>query len=274
MTVRRMTRDDLELALDWARAEGWNPGIDDAAAFFAADPDGFFLKEVAGRPAAAVSVVNHDAAFAFLGLYICHPTFRGQGLGLEVWCAGLAHAGTRCVGLDGVPEQQSNYARSGFSHLGRTVRYRGRGAGSPTAGTGVPTDVKDLIQADMQATGIRRRRFSSAWFTGTKTRRTHCLSATDPAASFATFRRCAEGIKIGPFHANNPAAAKALLASVPVEFGDGPLYIDVPDTSPALVEFLKERGFEPVFETARMYSAKPPAAAPPKFYGVATLELG
>ncbi len=274
MTVRRMTQDDLELVLDWARAEGWNPGIDDAAAFFAADPLGFFLKEVGGRPAAAVSVVNHDEAFAFLGLYICHLTFRGQGFGFEVWQAGLAHAGARCVGLDGVPAQQSNYARSGFSHHGRTIRYEGRVADSPVAGAAVPINPEDVIQADMRTTGVRRQRFSAAWFAGTKTRRTLGLRSTGSMANFATFRLCADGIKIGPLYAESAAQAETLLASVSTEFGGGPLYIDVPDTSPALIKFLSDRGFEPVFETARMYSAKPPAATPPEFHGVATLELG
>src|SRR3712207_6914266 len=32
--------------LDWAAAEGWNPGLRDADAFWAADPDGFMLAEL------------------------------------------------------------------------------------------------------------------------------------------------------------------------------------------------------------------------------------
>ena len=273
MTIRQMTQDDLALVLDWAAAEGWNPGLDDAAAFFAADPQGFFLKEVDGRPAAAVSVVNHDPDFAFLGLYICHPDFRGQGLGLSVWQAGLAYAGARCVGLDGVPAQQSNYAQSGFAHFGRTVRYRGQMTAGPADGAIAP-DRDAMIRADRHATGIRRNRFASAWFTDTKTRRTLGIPSSDAAPNFATFRRCREGVKIGPFHAQDTDHAAALLASVPVEFGAGPVYIDVPDSAPELAKLVEHQGYTPVFETARMYSADPPKAHPPAFYGVATLELG
>ncbi len=36
--VRRMTRSEVDLALDWAAAEGWNPGVHDAESFYAADP--------------------------------------------------------------------------------------------------------------------------------------------------------------------------------------------------------------------------------------------
>ncbi len=273
MTVRPMTQGDLALVLDWAASEGWNPGIEDAAAFFSADPTGFFLKEVGSRPMAAISVVNHSDEFAFLGLYICHPDFRSQGYGMEVWRAGMPYAGNRCVGLDGVPDQQSNYARSGFTHFGKTVRYRGAlesgGPGGPA-----PADRSLLAAADAAATGVSRSRFSASWFAETDTRRTICLPDTDPAEAFATFRQCREGVKVGPLYADNKAQIDALLASAPTALGDGPLFIDAPDESPALSELLLARGFEPVFETARMYLGEPPAARPPPYYAVATLELG
>lgn len=89
--IERMSLADLETALDWAADEGWNPGLDDAPAFLAADPDGFLVRKEAGRPVSAISVVNHSAEFAFLGLYLCHPKHRGLGHGLAVWRAGLAH---------------------------------------------------------------------------------------------------------------------------------------------------------------------------------------
>ena len=41
LTIRPMRRDELELGIDWAAAEGWNPGLHDAGSFFAADAGGF-----------------------------------------------------------------------------------------------------------------------------------------------------------------------------------------------------------------------------------------
>ncbi len=34
--MRTATRDELDLLIDWAAAEGWNPGLHDAEAFHAA----------------------------------------------------------------------------------------------------------------------------------------------------------------------------------------------------------------------------------------------
>src|SRR6516162_1859467 len=46
--VRTMTPEEVVLATDWAAAEGWNPGLNDARCFAAAAPDGFLLGELAG----------------------------------------------------------------------------------------------------------------------------------------------------------------------------------------------------------------------------------
>ncbi|MEM6717478.1 MAG: GNAT family N-acetyltransferase, partial [Cyanobacteria bacterium P01_C01_bin.147] len=103
LAVQNMSLADLQATLRWAEDEGWNPGIADAEAFLAADPQGFFLTRRKGDPVAAISVVNHNAKNAFLGLYICHPEWRGLGFGLSTWEHALKHAGERTVGLDGVP---------------------------------------------------------------------------------------------------------------------------------------------------------------------------
>ena len=113
--IRTMTRADLDLALNWAAAEGWNPGLSDAAAFQDADPEGFLLAEIDGTPAASISVVRFGGDTAFLGLYICAPEFRGRGTGYALWQAGMDRLAPRSTGLDGVPAQQANYAVSGFA---------------------------------------------------------------------------------------------------------------------------------------------------------------
>ena len=112
--VRTMPPEEVTLAVDWAAAEGWNPGLTDASCFAAAAPDGFLLGELAGAPAAILSVVNYDEHFSFLGFYIVRPDLRGRGLGLRIWQAGIGRAGSRAIGLDGVVAQQENYRKSGF----------------------------------------------------------------------------------------------------------------------------------------------------------------
>ena len=103
-TIRRLDLAEIGTLLDWAAAEGWNPGLNDAVPFQAADPDGFFGAFVDGTMVAGIAAVAYDETFGFIGLYICHPDWRGQGHGKAVWDAGMAYLGTRTIGLDGVPE--------------------------------------------------------------------------------------------------------------------------------------------------------------------------
>ena len=125
LVARPMSEADLELALDWAEAEGWNPGLHDARCFYAADPQGFFVGELGGVPVGCVSAVRYGPDFGFLGLYIVRAEYRGRGFGLELWRAALTHLGDRAIGLDGVVAQQENYRRSDFRLAFRNIRQRG-----------------------------------------------------------------------------------------------------------------------------------------------------
>src|SRR3974377_417318 len=124
--VRTMPPEEVTLAVDWAAAEGWNPGLTDAPCFAAAAPDGFLLGELAGAPAAILSVGNYYDRFSFLGFYIVRPDLRGRRLGLRIWQAGITRAGSRTIGLDGVVAQQDNYRKSGFVFAYKNIRYGGR----------------------------------------------------------------------------------------------------------------------------------------------------
>src|SRR5262249_7762476 len=65
LRIRTMRPEEVSIAVEWAAAEGWNPGLVDAACFAAADPDGFLIRELDGAPAATVSCVNYRADLAF-----------------------------------------------------------------------------------------------------------------------------------------------------------------------------------------------------------------
>jgi GNAT superfamily N-acetyltransferase len=125
LVLRAMSEAHLALALDWAAAEGWNPGLDDARCFYAADPQGFFLGELDGLPVGCVSAVRYGSGFGFLGLYIVKAEFRGCGFGLQLWRAALDRLGDRVIGLDGVVAQQENYLQCDSPRAARpSLRWR------------------------------------------------------------------------------------------------------------------------------------------------------
>jgi GNAT superfamily N-acetyltransferase len=131
LRIRPMQPDDIAMAAEWAAAEGWNPGLADAACFAVVDPMGFLIAERDSVPVAVISCVNYDASFAFLGFYMVRADLRGRGYGLRIWNAAMAHAGGRVVGLDGVVAQQDNYRKSGFELAYANVRYGGNVVAQP-----------------------------------------------------------------------------------------------------------------------------------------------
>lgn len=276
MRIAPMSLDDLNTALDWAALEGWNPGLDDAGAFLAADPGGFLMGWIGEEPVASIAVVRHNDDFGFLGLYICRPDWRGKGHGWALWQAGLDLLGDRTVGLDGVAAQEANYARSGFVLDRRTVRHQG--LVDPMAGPDIrpamAAMMPDLIALDRAAHGIERAAYLTAWFTGTPARRTRVSLRDGKLTGLGTIRRCREGLKAGPLIAADAGEAEALLHALAAEFPGQPLALDVPDTNEAAMEMATRLGLQPVFGTARMYKGPAPACRIGAVFGETTLELG
>jgi len=88
LDLRTASAADFAVAVDWAAAEGWNPGLDDLAMFHDTDPGGFFIGWIGDRPVSSISVVRYGATFGFLGFYIVDPDFRGSGAGWASWPPG------------------------------------------------------------------------------------------------------------------------------------------------------------------------------------------
>src|SRR6266436_5014945 len=167
LSIRTMRPDEISIAVNWAAAEGWNPGLADDACFAAVDPEGFLIGELDGAPAATVSCVNYSASFAFLGFYIVREDLRGRGYGLRIWDAAIAHAGPRVIGIDGVVAQQQNYRKSGFELAYANVRYGGTVAAAyaPQAGVAALTEVPMAAVEAYDATVFPapRTAFLRAW---------------------------------------------------------------------------------------------------------------
>ncbi|MBZ9676197.1 GNAT family N-acetyltransferase [Mesorhizobium sp. ES1-1] len=275
--IRTLSLAEIETLIDWAADQGWNPGLHDAAAFQAADPDGFIGAVVDGQMVAGISAVAYDADFGFIGLYICRPDMRGKGIGKSVWDAGMALLGGRTIGLDGVPAQQANYRRMGFAPAYRTVRFSGEVAPKPAGAwpTSLKTITPDLlpwIEAfDRTCFPATRPAFLERW-----TAPPHIALVDMDGTSvrgYGVARQCREGFKIGPLSAIDLDTAKAIFSAL-ANRCSGPAHIDVPEAQAGLASELTERGMSPGFETARMYFGPPPTIAAERVFAVGTLELG
>jgi hypothetical protein len=273
--IRTMTMRDVALALDWAAAEGWNPGWADADCFACVDPTGFLIGRRQDEPVSTISAVNYDERFAFLGFYIVRTDLRGRGLGLRTWEAAIAHAGTRTIGLDGVAAQQQNYRKSGFELAYFNIRYGGKPTGLRSSAETIPlSEVPfDAIERD-DATVFpaTRSSFLRRW-TVAPGHVARAILRNGQLVAWGVARPCRRGRKIGPLFADDRAAAEAVFTSLAGR-GQEEIFLDVPQPNEAAVALAAAAGLAPVFQTARMYSGPIRPVALERVFGVTSFELG
>lgn len=277
-TVRHMTRQELDAGIDWAAAEGWNPGLHDADSFYAADTTGFLLGLLDDEPVGMVSAVKYGRDFGFIGFYIVRPEFRGQGHGLALWRAATQALEGRLVGLDGVVAQQHNYRKSGFSFGYNNVRYQGR----PTPA--VERDPCIVAVAALPSGALHA--YDAAFFPADRTAfLSHWAAQRGSTAlafvqqgqcmGYGVIRPCRSGFKLGPLFANSADVADRLLRALVAGIAaDSVVQLDVPAVHPAAVALAQAHGMQAVFETARMYTGPAPALPLERVFGVTSFELG
>lgn len=275
--IRTLTPEEAAHAVEWAAAEGWNPGNADLACFLTQD-SGLFLGAFKGSDLLSViSATRYENNFGFIGFYIARPEARGRGHGMAVWRAGMARLEGRLVGLDGVVAQQANYRKSGFMLAWNNVRYGGVPVRLPWPAVGVEpiTDAHlPAIEAlDRMVFPAPRPAFLRAWVAAPG----HValgLMRDGELAGFGVIRPCRTGHKIGPLVASSATDAEALAAALLARVPPGEVFLDVPESHRAAVELAERLGLRPVFETARMYTGPAPRVALERIFGVTTFELG
>lgn len=274
LVIRPLDLEEIDMLIGWAKVEGWNPGLADAAPFQAADRQGFIGCFANGVMAAGLSAVRYGQDFGFIGLYIAHPDFRGMGYGRRVWDAGMAHLEGRTIGLDGVPEQQANYRSMGFAPDYETWRWSGvaEGRSDPDIRPVDDADMSQLLDFDSRHFAGRRADFLHEWVKAP--RLVKVLIRNGIIAGYAVARPCHEGYKIGPLFATDVAGAEALLGACAAELPGEMLHLDVPEGQAEFSADLHGRGFARGFQTRRMYRGAIPKFDLSGVFGVTTLELG
>jgi RimJ/RimL family protein N-acetyltransferase len=272
-----MSQDEISTAISWARDEGWNPGIHDAAAFYQADATGFLAGKYNDQIIATISAVKYGSHFGFIGLYIVKDEFRGKGFGFKLWEAAIASLSGRNIGLDGVLAQQGNYKKSGFKLAHRNIRFAGKSAKNslPTRATAAEQIAfKDIAAYDRQFFPDERSAFLKNWI-APENSQTLAIVENSRILGYGSIRACDRGFKIGPLNAETSDIAVelflALTATIPET---SEIFLDVPEPNKAAIALAQKFGMTPVFETARMYTKSFPNLPLEKIFGITTFELG
>ncbi|KAF7785910.1 hypothetical protein PRUB_a0314 [Pseudoalteromonas rubra] len=278
-TIRTMTRDEVNLAIDWAAQEGWNPGLEDAHCYYQADPHGFLIGLLNDEPVAVISAVKYSSSFGFIGFYIVKPEYRGQGLGLKIWQAAMARLEGCNIGLDGVVEQQENYRKSGFALAYANRRYQGMSHMLADQGSEHLVDLNTLpfetiAQFLMPLFPAQRTEFWRAWLAQNNALSVGVIIEGELQGA-GVIRQCREGYKIAPLFAKNASQAEAIMGALSSKITDeSAVFLDVPVCNSEALTLVEKLNMTAVFDTARMYTKEAPSIGVEETFGVTSFEIG
>ncbi|MFA7300989.1 MAG: GNAT family N-acetyltransferase [Candidatus Shapirobacteria bacterium] len=276
--IRQATREELNIAIEWAADEGWNPGLYDGNCFYSTDTTGFYMGFLDGQPISSISAVAYDEKFGFIGFYIVKKEFRGQGYGFKLWNEALKHLSTQNIGLDGVISQQENYQKSGFKLAYRNIRYEGKGSDGTLENSNLillkDVDFDQILNYDNLVFPTNRSTFLKSWIQQPQSLAIGYVKDSI-LKGYGMVRPCRQGYKIGPLFADNQDIAEILFQKLQNFVGNNDLmYLDVPEMNSEATKLANKYGMKPMFETARMYTKGIPTTSINKVYGVTTFELG
>jgi hypothetical protein len=278
--ITPLSRAGLDRLIGWADEEGWNPGLDDAERFWAADPDAFVALRDGNEMIGAGAGISYGS-FGFMGLFIVRPDLRGAGLGRGLWRQLRERLEHRLqpgatIGLDGVLAMEPFYGADGFRTSHRHLRMRGTGvvaAADPGLRPLAEIPFAAVAELDRDCFGCEREAFLRPWVEAAGA---IALGLEDAGEllGYGVARPCGEGFKIGPLFAADATSAERLLAGLGSAVAGERIFLDVPDRNPEALALAAELGMEQVFACARMYRGEPPPQDRERIFGNTTLELG
>jgi GNAT superfamily N-acetyltransferase len=277
--IRVMNLEEVEdIAIEWAAREGWNPGLNDAECFYAADPDGFMIGLLNDKIVGCVSATKYSDDYAFSGFYIVGPEYRGHGYGIQLSEAVMQRLAGCNIGLDGVVEQQETYKKIGFKYAYRNIRFEGISTKHTTTSVHVVSaadvSLDSLAKYDRQFFPADRENFLKQWI-HQEGGYALVYKIDREIHGFGVIRPCVNGYKIGPLYGNTLEVAELLLKHLSGRIPEGSqYYLDIPEPNENAILLAEKYKMTKVFETARMYSKSEPYIPMEKYYGVTSFELG
>lgn len=284
ITIRNMTRTEVDALVGWAANEGWNPGLHDAEVFWATDPEAYIAADINGELIGGGAITSYGGDYGFMGFFIVRPEFRGRGVGDALWHARLDRLRARLkpgasIGMDGVFDMQPYYAKGGFKFSHRNMRFHGdipSGVQPPKSADIVSlADIPfDAVAAyDRKCFPAARDSFLRGWI---GLGDAQALGFVDGGVlkGYGVVRRCGEGCKIGPLFADNLEVAEALYLQLSSFGAGGPVFLDAPENNSDAMALVARHNMTEVFGCARMYHGPVPPVDEARVFGVTTFELG
>ncbi|HUK12593.1 MAG TPA: GNAT family N-acetyltransferase [Thermoanaerobaculaceae bacterium] len=253
--IRSLEGGDIAYCVGETAREGWSSTPDDFAVHLAHDPQGCFAAVVGGAPVGMITTTAYRAT-GWIGNLIVAPGQRGKGIGTALMRRAidvLEARGLRTLRLEADPMGIAIYRGLGFRDEFDSPRFRldaaPDGGPDPAAPLGA-ADLDAVARFDAVRFGDGRRpllallldRASAAWR----------VPARGRLAGYLMLLAGASGLRIGPWVADRPEAARDLLHSALRRAAGRTVTLAVPGGNPGAPGLLADAGFRLTPSSLRM----------------------
>jgi hypothetical protein len=278
-TISEMTEKEIEnVAIQWAKEEGWNPGLGDAECFYAQNPHGFFIGRLNGEPIGCCSAAIYDEHFAFFGFYIVKREFRHHGYGMEMTKHRLNYVGNRNIGLDGVLNMCDKYENIGFRTAHLNIRYQGQVSLKEELDSHlvlISEELRPLVDDyDRLYFPAPRKSFLNCWLKLSSHRFPLAYLEDGKVKGYGVIRQCSKGYKIGPLFADTDDIAEKIFKQLVYHAQGEVFFLDIPEPNASALKLAESYKMKPCFKALRMYTKEVPPINLNHVFGITTFELG
>ena len=160
MNLRTMTTDDIPAGMRLKSLAGWNQTAADWDCFLESSPRGCFAAEVEGKVVGTAATIVYEERFAWIGMVLVDPEFRGGGIGTRLLEKAVDHLdaiGIRIMKLDATPAGRPIYQKLGFKDEYEIERWLLKRPVAEAATAPRPYPVSDaVLQLDREIFGADR----------------------------------------------------------------------------------------------------------------------
>jgi GNAT superfamily N-acetyltransferase len=261
MQLRTMTRRDISAGLRLKELAGWNQTAADWNRFLDASPEGCFVAEVGGGVRGTAATISFENKFAWIGMVLVDPEYRSRGIGtklLERTIEYLDQQKMPTMKLDATPQGKPLYEKLGFVTeygIERWVLKRPLRAGTGTADPNrVPlstAQLESILGKDREVFGADRSPLLRSLYEETPN---YAMSvwSSGTLQGYTFGRKGSFADHLGPWMAEDSAAARPLLHGFLARSSRETLIVDCLTANAVAVELLRTSGFSYARTLTRM----------------------
>jgi GNAT superfamily N-acetyltransferase len=254
MQLRTMTETDIAAGMRLKELAGWNQMEVDWKRFLGASRDGCFVMEADGAVRGTAATIVYSGRFAWVGMVLVDPEYRGRGIGTKVLERCIEHLDAMqvpCIKLDATPLGKPIYEKLGFATEYELERWvlkktpgQERSAGQLGPAEEMPPPLLEfLMKADREVFGADRSELLRSMHKE-EVRFTDGVWNAGGMEGYALGRHGSFADHLGPWVAKDATTAERLLDRFLEQSVRQSVVIDCAQANPFAKGLLQARGFE------------------------------